>query len=425
MTVILYYLYVPIADSAGEREWQNELCKKLGLKGRIKVGGEGINGTLGGRASAVQQYVYAMSTRELFADIVFKYSGSTTICDDAEQEVDDTKVFPNLWVQHAKAIIELGVDGARPEAGTTHLTPAQFHKEIEQGQINGDVVLLDCRNGYEHDVGTFEVPGVETVLPLTRHFTEFPQFADNFVESTVKPTTGTAGADKKVLMFCTGGIRCERASSYLLSRGVQKDRCFQLEGGIHTYLETFGEDGFFKGDNFVFDRRLALGISEHRQDAHSAGGNAADGNAANGNATSSHARSGAALATTESLPRHARCCRCDYPHGKYDRQWVCSSCKVLVLVCMPCRKLRPQPKIKKSLVCPYCKKSEEAKGQGQVEVEAATSQLGGEQKGEEQKGKQQKGKAKEQREGQPDGSGGSTALEAPNLPKRKRADGLD
>ena len=133
----------------------------------------------------------------------------------------------------------------------THLEPAQFHELLSQAKDADDLVVLDVRNRFEYAIGRFrDAVGREAVHPCMRNFTQFRDFIDREGQQQLK--------GKRVAMYCTGGIRCESASAYLRSKGLAKE-VYQLHGGIHKYCEAFpGENSLFKGQNFVFDRRIAL-----------------------------------------------------------------------------------------------------------------------------------------------------------------------
>jgi len=234
--IILYYKYITIADPEAMVKWQRELCQNLGLMGRILIAKEGINGTLGGTQEAIEQYKSTMSNHELFANIDFK-----------ESEGSD-KHFPKLKVILKNEIVKLGLDPEliKAEDGGIHLTPEQVHEFIQSNLNNDDLILLDARNDYESRIGTF----VDAVTCNTRTFREFPHYIDQNAE-TFK--------GKKVVMFCTGGVRCERASAYLKSKNVA-DEVYQIKGGIHKYIEAY-PDGFFRGKNYVFDGRIATPVT--------------------------------------------------------------------------------------------------------------------------------------------------------------------
>jgi predicted sulfurtransferase len=232
--ILLYYKYVDIQYPEQIRKWQLKLCQELGLKGRILIAHEGINGTLGGSGESVQTYVNAMKAHPLFADIDFK---------DSEGGGDN---FPRLRVVIKDEIVNLGIDPTiTTRTGGKHLSPEETHQLLQESPE--DLVVLDGRNWYESKIGTFK----NAILPNTQNFRELPEYIDNNLEQF---------KDKKVLMFCTGGIRCERASAYLKSKGVTKE-VYQIEGGIHRYAEQF-PDGFFRGKNYVFDSRVATKVND-------------------------------------------------------------------------------------------------------------------------------------------------------------------
>jgi predicted sulfurtransferase len=233
-TIVLFYKYVPIENPEAIAAWQKELCAQLNLKGRIILATEGINGTVGGSLEAKSAYIEAMNNNPLFSGIDFKESEGS-----AEN-------FPRMRISVKKEIVHLGIDPKElgPENGGTHLTPAQTHELLAQHAEN--LVLLDARNNYESKIGTF----TGAITPDIRYFREFPAYVDSNLEQF---------KEKEVLMFCTGGIRCERASAYLKSKGVEK--VYQVLGGIHRYAEQY-PDGFFRGKNYVFDSRVALKVND-------------------------------------------------------------------------------------------------------------------------------------------------------------------
>nr|KAF6332284.1 thiosulfate sulfurtransferase like domain containing 2 [Pipistrellus kuhlii] len=158
--------------------------------------------------------------------------------------------FPELRVGVFEEIVPMGISPNKIsyKKPGIHLSPGEFHKEVEKflsqaNQEQSDTILLDCRNFYESKIGRFQ----GCLAPDIRKFSYFPSYVDKNLELF---------REKRVLMYCTGGIRCERGSAYLKAKGVCKE-VFQLKGGIHKYLEEF-PDGFYKGKLFVFDDRYAL-----------------------------------------------------------------------------------------------------------------------------------------------------------------------
>ncbi|XP_061895592.1 thiosulfate sulfurtransferase/rhodanese-like domain-containing protein 2 [Entelurus aequoreus] len=237
--VLLYYRYCRVEEPHVICAWQRTLCELLHLTGKVRVATEGINGTVGGTHVATDLYMQAMRSHPLFnMDIEdFKTSDGGPDC------------FTGLKVGVFKEIVPMGLD---PEilsyqlAGV-HLEPEEFHKEVEalvsKGDSCDDTILLDCRNFYESKIGQF----TRCLAPDIRKFSYFPDYVDQNLELF---------RDKKVLMYCTGGIRCERGSAYLRSKDVCKE-VYQLKGGIHKYLEQF-PDGFYRGKLFVFDERYTI-----------------------------------------------------------------------------------------------------------------------------------------------------------------------
>nr|XP_023651654.1 thiosulfate sulfurtransferase/rhodanese-like domain-containing protein 2 isoform X1 [Paramormyrops kingsleyae]XP_023651655.1 thiosulfate sulfurtransferase/rhodanese-like domain-containing protein 2 isoform X1 [Paramormyrops kingsleyae] len=238
--VLLYYCYCPLEDPHLICLWQKVLCEKLHLTGKIRVATEGINGTVGGTKVATRLYVEAMLSHPIF---------KVMVQEDFKRSEGGAECFSNLRVGVYKEIVPMGVD---PDVlsyrlAGVHLEPEEFHKEVEKllskGDSCTDTVLLDCRNFYESKIGQFS----KCLAPDIRKFSYFPDYVDKNLELF---------RDKKVLMYCTGGIRCERGSAYLRSKDVCKE-VYQLKGGIHKYLEQF-PDGFYRGKLFVFDERYAI-----------------------------------------------------------------------------------------------------------------------------------------------------------------------
>lgn len=232
--IILFYKYVHIQYPKQILKWQEKICSELGLKGRIILGHEGINATLGGSDAHVERYKELMNSHQLFGGIDFKES------------TGDENYFPRLRIVIKNEIVNLGVDPSSITAdqGGVHVTPEQAHSMMANPEP--DLVILDCRNDFETKIGTF----VNSIRPDTRYFREFPKYVDEHTD---------VFKDKKVLMACTGGIRCERASAYLKSKGVAKE-VYQIQGGIHRYAEQF-PDGFFRGKNYVFDARVSVPVT--------------------------------------------------------------------------------------------------------------------------------------------------------------------
>ena len=233
-TILLFYKYIAIEDPTQIMHWQKTLCQQLGLKGRIILATEGINGTVGGDTQSTNRYKEIMLNHPLFEGIDFKEASG------------DEQCFPKMRIIVKNEIVYLGLDTTTINArnGGTHLKPAQAHELINKQSDN--LVLFDARNNFESRVGTF----TNAITPDINHFRDLPEYIDNNLEQF---------KDKEVMMFCTGGIRCERASAYLQSKGITK-KVYQIEGGIHRYIEQFPE-GHFRGKNYVFDGRVTVAVN--------------------------------------------------------------------------------------------------------------------------------------------------------------------
>lgn len=227
--VILFYKYVTITDPEEFAADQRALCARLRLKGRILIATEGINGTLAGSVEAVNLYVSALHADPHFSDVEVKVSPG------------DADTFPKLVVKVRPEIVTLAAGPLKPDQ-SNQLSPAEWKRTIE---TDPDVVLLDVRNRFESAAGKFE----GAVVCEIEHFRELPAYIDE-----LEPLK-----EKKVLMYCTGGIRCEKASALLRSRGFEN--VFQLHGGIVTYQEQFGNE-HWKGECFVFDQRMTVRVDE-------------------------------------------------------------------------------------------------------------------------------------------------------------------
>jgi UPF0176 protein len=227
--VILFYKYVEIADADIFAGRQSALCESLALKGRVLIASEGINGTLAGSGENVNRYITALRADSRFSDIEIKRSPG------------DAGTFPKLVVKVRREIVTLNA-GAIPPDKENHLSPAEWKDLMEQ---NRDVVLLDIRNRFESAAGKFE----NAVTCDIEHFRELPKYVDRLQDLK----------KKTVLMYCTGGIRCEKASTLFKREGFGS--IFQLHGGIAAYQEQFGNE-HWQGECFVFDQRMTVRVEE-------------------------------------------------------------------------------------------------------------------------------------------------------------------
>ena len=230
-TILLYYKYVNIQNPQEIANWQRSLCEGLHLTGRIILAHEGINGTLGGSDEECDEYIKAMNNHELFSNI------------DIKKADGGIESFPKLKISVKNEIVRMGVSPELVTVADTgiHLTPDQTHELLNNR--NENLIILETRNDYEWEVGRFE--GAEN--PNIKTFREFPEYVDKNLERY---------KDKEVLMYCTGGVRCERATAYLVQKNVAA-KVYQIEGGIVRYIEKY-PDGHFRGKNYVFDDRITV-----------------------------------------------------------------------------------------------------------------------------------------------------------------------
>lgn len=232
MPVTLFYWYTDINDVQGFADRLRAQCSTLNLGGRVRISPEGINGTIGCKDDDLKQF-QSMILQELNnAPIDFKTSpgGSEHFGD-------------NLRIRICNEVVTLGTMGQKAgwrQAGK-HLTPSEFRDEMIQCQK--DTVILDARNEYESAIGKFH----NAITPDIRQFADFPQFVKNNLDLF---------KGKRVFMYCTGGVRCERGSA-LVKVETEAESVVQLHGGIETFLNVYPDGGgVFKGRNLVFDGRL-------------------------------------------------------------------------------------------------------------------------------------------------------------------------
>ena len=212
---------------------QSELLARLSslhIKGSVLLAGEGINGTIAGRPSALDEALDAIAQISGCNDLAPKFSKSPTM------------PFRRMKVRLKKEIVTIGpVKADANETVGTYVEPKDWNALVD----DPDVILIDTRNSYEFKVGSFK----GAIDPCTESFGEFPKF--------VRERLGNA-KHKKIAMFCTGGIRCEKASSFMLNEGFAE--VYHLKGGILKYLEDVKpEDSLWNGACFVFDERVAVG----------------------------------------------------------------------------------------------------------------------------------------------------------------------
>ena len=232
--VLLYYNYTKIENPEQFAKEHLALCKSLGLKGRILVAEEGINGTASGTIEATQQYMDWMHNDERFKDTWFKIDES------------EGHAFRKMFVRPRKELVALNLEEDVDPLRLTgeYLDPKAFKEAL----LDEDTIVLDARNDYEYDLGHFR----GAIRPDIRNFRELPEWIRENKEKFM---------DKKVVTYCTGGIRCEKFSGWLLREGVEN--VAQLHGGIATYgkdPEVKGE--MWDGKMYVFDDRISVEINQ-------------------------------------------------------------------------------------------------------------------------------------------------------------------
>lgn len=228
-TVCALYQFVRLDDFEAFRTPLRELMVELEVKGTILLALEGLNGTISGSKSSIDGVIQFLQDDGRFDNLEIKFSHS------------ETTPFKRLKVKLKKEIVTLGVEHINPLSSVgTYVNPQEWNALIS----DPDVVLIDTRNNYEYEIGSFK----GAINPSTETFREFPEYTKNNLDQY---------RGKKVAMFCTGGIRCEKSTAYLKTQGF--DTVYHLQGGILKYLEEVDEDqSLWEGECFVFDDRVAV-----------------------------------------------------------------------------------------------------------------------------------------------------------------------
>mmetsp|Transcript_15630 Transcript_15630/g.23994 ORF Transcript_15630/g.23994 Transcript_15630/m.23994 type:complete len:495 (+) Transcript_15630:113-1597(+) len=303
-TILLFYQYK-------EPEWTEkehksmlkkviELGEKQNIKGRGRVAPEGLNCTLSGTAQSIRDFCKGLrKMNPIFSETDFKITDN----------VSPGQLFKSLSIRKTKELVAYGLAGEKApslkEFAGEHLEADEYHKAM----MEKDAVIVDVRNHYESALGSFQPPsgGAKLIDPQMRNSIEFPKWLND--PATQKKLNG-----KKVLMYCTGGIRCERATALLNQMSAAKPdelkpkAVYELRGGIERYMKTFPQGGFWKGKNYLFDRRMEQ---------------------LPGNKTET-------LVESET---NSKCCLCRQKWTTYRGKFKCSRglCGVPVIVCDSCR----------------------------------------------------------------------------------------
>lgn len=275
--ILLYYKFTPISDPVAIKLWQKTLCSSLNLKGRVLISQHGLNGTVGGDIEDLKQYIKLTKQYPCFQDTVFKWSDGGR---------DD---FPRLSVKSRdeivgfKALKELRINDDGVVGGGTHLKPEQVNEMVEK--YGDDVVFFDGRNAHEAAIGKFK----NAVVPDTNTSRDFiPELESGKYDHLKK---------KKVITYCTGGIRCEILTALMKNRGFED--VYQIDGGIVKYGEAFGDDGLWEGSLRVFDNRMTMNFSDHAKTI-------------------------------------GRCVHCHAPTNNFEN-CARAECNELVLICLSCK----------------------------------------------------------------------------------------
>ncbi len=239
-TVAGFYKFAPLADASEHRRSLLETCQEKKVHGTILLAAEGVNGTICGSEEGVDAVLEALRRLPGFEDLEHKRSQASVMA------------FKRMKVRLKREIVTMGMPeiDAAADAGT-YVAPQDWNELIRQD----DVAVIDARNEYETEIGTFE----DAIDPKTESFGEFPAWLKQYREDH---------GDKKLAMYCTGGIRCEKATAFAKSIGFKE--VYHLKGGILSYLEHIPEDeSHWQGDCYVFDERVSVrhGLEEGDYDA--------------------------------------------------------------------------------------------------------------------------------------------------------------
>ena len=313
--IVLFYRYFE-ADIETLQSVFTEICTTLGMLGRVLIAREGVNGTFAASHERMDAFIKQLEQYSCFSrgKVDWKFS---------DCEASNVLPFQDLSIRIVKSIIAAGPEGDRIisrqikyddttfgglDGGGVHLSPKEWNDALTERPVNS--LLIDIRNEFESDVGNFHGS-----IPIkTSNYTE-----------TWKNLDSICGLDKKgktekeppqnIFMYCTGGIRCEKASAYLRAK-MPEASVFQLQGGIHRYLEEYGENGLFQGKNYTFDSRI-------------------DHNAAILDDTQCQVEGEKAVIKKVPL---GKCLYCEIPYDTYSGNCTCTVCRALILVCTVCAK---------------------------------------------------------------------------------------
>ncbi len=224
--VISFYKYVDVEDPESFAKEHRDWCIANELKGKVYVAKEGISGSIFSTEEKTDLYKSKLKSYKIFEDTWFKETGT------------DQVAYPKMHVRVKEEIVNSGLENINPADGGKRLSPEELLKFYNEGK---DFVIVDARNWYESKIGRFK----NAVAPDITHFREWPKVVESLKEFK----------DKTVITYCTGGIRCEKASAYMVKEGF-KD-VYQLDGGIINFINKY-PDTYWQGSMFVFDDRKVV-----------------------------------------------------------------------------------------------------------------------------------------------------------------------
>lgn len=245
--VLLYYKYIQIPNPESIRDEQRKLCESLSLKGRIIVAKEGINGTIEGKVEHTEKYIKLMAETEEFKDISFKKSQGTG------------QAFPKLSIKVRPEIVAGKLPELDPnKVSGRYITSEQLHQWFEEKR---EFYIVDMRNDYEQESGYFK----DSILSGIHNFYDLPQILPKIdhLKNEQSSLAKMGLPNKPIVTVCTGGVRCEKASGFLVQNGF--NQVYQLKDGIQTYMEKY-PNKYFKGKLYVFDNRLTIGFNTEEGD---------------------------------------------------------------------------------------------------------------------------------------------------------------
>jgi UPF0176 protein len=231
--VILFYKYIPIEDPECLKKELKSICGRLELRGRGIIATEGINFILEGTEEDIAEFLRELKKDKRFNDVHFKYSDGTG------------ETLPKLSIKIRDEIVaaRLGEDDVKPwETTGKYLQPEELHKWYLSGK---KFFIVDMRNGFEQEVGYFK----GSINSQFARFDELPK---------IIPELKKLPKGVPIVTVCTGGVRCEKASGFLVKNGF--NQVYQLFGGMHSYMEKY-PNGFFKGSLYTFDQRVVMGFN--------------------------------------------------------------------------------------------------------------------------------------------------------------------